>query len=198
MHVYSISTLAFRQTPEHRAALELSPLARRPGRYHDRGDPSPLYASSTPEAAMSEFLRQVVRGDLTFAPDDVRRLSTSSFRQAGSSISWIPESVATRASPTISSSARTRALLGVAQRTSAAGTVMGLRAPSAATDGAITFPPLSSTSTSSKSFSPRSIRFESSTTSIRRRTPAAPAVHPNSLPRPSCLKGASSRQARSS
>ncbi len=75
MNVYSVSTLAFRQTSEHRAALELPVHARRPGRYHDRGDPSPLYASSSP----------------------------------------------------------------LAQRTSATGTVMGLRAPSAATEGAITF-----------------------------------------------------------
>ena len=76
MNVYSVSTFAYRQTPEHRGALELPAHAVRPGRYHDRGDPSPLYASSTPEAAMSEFLRQVARGELYFTPDDVRRLST--------------------------------------------------------------------------------------------------------------------------
>jgi hypothetical protein len=73
---YSVSTLAFRQTPEHRAALDLPVHARRPGRYHDRGDHSPLYASSSPEAAMAEFLRQVAKGELSFAPEDVRRLST--------------------------------------------------------------------------------------------------------------------------
>jgi hypothetical protein len=88
MNVYSVSTLAYRQTPEHRAALELPQHARRPGRYHDRGDPSPLYASSTPEAAMSEFLRQVARGDLTFAPDDVRRLSTAQQIRIGTWGCW--------------------------------------------------------------------------------------------------------------
>jgi RES domain len=140
VNVYSVSTLAFRQTPEHRAALELPVHARRPGRYHDRGDPSPLYASSTPEAAMSEFLRQVARGDLTFAPDDVRRLSTLEL-PAGRLLDLMDPGVCSNEGVTYDQlvgedTSITRAL---AQRMSASGTVIGLRAPSAATEDAITF-----------------------------------------------------------
>jgi RES domain-containing protein len=140
MNVYSLSTLAFRQTPEHRAALELPVHARRPGRYHDRGDPSPLYASSSPEAAMAEFLRQVARGDLSFAPDDVRRLSTLEL-PADRLIDLMNPEVCSAEGVTYDQlvgddTSVTRAL---AQRTTAKDTVIGLRAPSAAVRGAITF-----------------------------------------------------------
>jgi RES domain-containing protein len=140
MNVYSVSTLAYRQTPEHRAALELPQHARRPGRYHDRGDPSPLYASSTPEAAMSEFLRQVARGDLTFVPDDVRRLSTLELPTDRLLDLMDPEVCSaegiTYAQLIGEDTSITRAL---AQRMTTKGTVIGLRAPSAALRGAITF-----------------------------------------------------------
>lgn len=140
MNVYSVSTLAYRQTPEHRAALELPQHAHRPGRYHDRGDPSPLYASSTPEAAMSEFLRQVERGDLTFTADDVRRLSTLKL-PADRLLDLMDPDVCSTEGVTYDQlvgddTSITRAL---AQRTSARETVIGLRAPSAALEGAITF-----------------------------------------------------------
>jgi RES domain-containing protein len=139
MNIYSVSTSAFRQTPEHRAALELPLNARRPGRYHDRGDPSPLYASSTPEAAMSEFLRQVARG-LSFTPEDVRRLSTLEL-PAGRLLDLMDPEVCSSEGVTYDQlvgddTTITRAL---AQRTSATGTAIGLRAPSAAMEGAITF-----------------------------------------------------------
>jgi hypothetical protein len=140
MNIYSVSTPAFRQTPKHRAALELPSHARRPGRYHDRGDPSPLYASSTPEAAMSEFLRQVARGDLSFTAEDVRRLSTLEL-PAGRLLDLMDPGACSNEGVTYDQlvgedTSITRAL---AQRTSATGTMMGLRAPSAATEGAITF-----------------------------------------------------------
>jgi hypothetical protein len=140
VNVYSISTLAFRQTPEHRAALDLPLHARRPGRYHDRGDPSPLYASSSPEAAMAEFLRQVAKGELSFAPEDVRRLSTLELPQERL-LDLLDPAVCSDEGVTYDQlvgddTSITRAL---AQRTSAKGTVIGLRAPSAAMQGAITF-----------------------------------------------------------
>jgi RES domain-containing protein len=140
MNVYSVSTLAYRQTPEHRAALELPRHARRPGRYHDRGDLSPLYASSTPAAAMSEFLRQVARGDLSFSADDARRLSTLELPSDRLLDLMDPEVCSTEGVTydqlVGEDTGITRAL---AQRTSAKGAVIGLRAPSAAMQGAITF-----------------------------------------------------------
>jgi hypothetical protein len=140
MNIYSVSTSAFRQTPERRAALELPLHARRPGRYHDRGDPSPLYASSTPEAAMSEFLRQVARGDLSFTPEDVRRLSTLEL-PAGDLLDLMDPEVCSNEGVTYGQlvgedTSITRAL---AQRTRVKKTAVGLRAPSAAMEGAITF-----------------------------------------------------------
>jgi len=132
--------LAFRQTPEHRAALELPVHARRPGRYHDRGDPSPLYASSSPEAAMAEFLRQVARGELSFAPDDVRRLSTLEL-PADRLLDLMDPEVCSAEGVTYDQLVGddTRVTRALAQRTIATGRVIGLRAPSAATEGAITF-----------------------------------------------------------
>lgn len=89
---------------------------------------------------MSEFLRQVVRGDLTFAPDDVRRLSTLEL-PADRLLDLMDPEICRAEDITYDQlvgddTSITRAL---AQRTSAAGAVMGLRAPSAATEGAITF-----------------------------------------------------------
>jgi hypothetical protein len=89
---------------------------------------------------MSEFLRQVARGDLTFALDDVRRLSTLEL-PPGRLLDLMDPGVCSNEGVTYDQlvgedTSVTRAL---AQRTSAAGTVMGLRAPSTATEGEITF-----------------------------------------------------------
>ena len=89
---------------------------------------------------MSEFLRQVARGDLSFTAEDVRRLSTLEL-PADQLLDLMDPEVCSNEGVTYAQlvgedTSITRAL---AQRTSATGTVMGLRAPSVATEGAITF-----------------------------------------------------------
>ena len=89
---------------------------------------------------MSEFLRQVARGDLTFTADDVRRLSTLEL-PADRLLDLIDPGVCSAEGVTYDQlvgddTSITRAM---AQRTSARETVIGLRAPSAALKGAITF-----------------------------------------------------------
>ena len=89
---------------------------------------------------MSEFLRQVARGDLTFTADDVRRLSTLEL-PADRLLDLIDPGVCSAEGVTYDQlvgddTSITRAM---AQRTSARETVIGLRAPSAALEGAITF-----------------------------------------------------------
>lgn len=89
---------------------------------------------------MSEFLRQVERGDLTFTADDVRRLSTLKL-PADRLLDLMDPDVCSTEGVTYDQlvgddTSITRAL---AQRTSARETVIGLRAPSAALEGAITF-----------------------------------------------------------
>jgi hypothetical protein len=89
---------------------------------------------------MAELLRQVARGDLSFAPNDVRRLSTLEL-PADRLLDLMDPEVCSTEGVTYDQlvgddTSITRAL---AQRTSAKGTVIGLRAPSAALQGAITF-----------------------------------------------------------
>jgi hypothetical protein len=132
--------IAFRQTPEHRAALDVLETASRPGRYHDRGDPSPVYASSTPQAAMAELARHAERGALVFATDDVRRLSTLELPSAPI-LDLVDPAIREAEEITYQQLVgddlgATRAL---ARRVRERGDVVGLRAPSAAVEGAITY-----------------------------------------------------------
>jgi hypothetical protein len=89
---------------------------------------------------MAEFLRQVARGELSFAPDDVRRLSTLEL-PADRLLDLMDPGVCSNEGVTYDQlvgddTSVTRVL---AQRMTAKGTVIGLRAPSAALRGAITF-----------------------------------------------------------
>jgi hypothetical protein len=136
----AIAPVAFRQTPENRSAFDLPDQAVRPGRYHDRGEPSPLYASSTPDAAMAELARQAERGALEFAIDDVRRLSTLEL-PAGPMLDLMEPAIRYAERVTYDQLigddlGTTRAL---AKRVRERGGFVGLRAPSAALEGAITY-----------------------------------------------------------
>jgi hypothetical protein len=89
---------------------------------------------------MAEFLRQVARDELSFAPDDVRRLSTLEL-PADRLLDLMDPEVCSAEGVTYDQlvgddTSVTRAL---ALRTTATGTAIGLRAPSAAVEGAITF-----------------------------------------------------------
>src|SRR5215216_1191328 len=70
-----LHTTCHRQTDPKRQPLELPLIARRSGRWHAAGEPSPAYASSTPEAAMFELLRGIQRDRTTPPPLPTRRMS---------------------------------------------------------------------------------------------------------------------------
>jgi len=55
-----ISMRAWRQTPRHREPLDLLPVARTAGRWHDAGDPAPCYAGSSQFAVMQEQVRTII------------------------------------------------------------------------------------------------------------------------------------------
>jgi len=131
---------AFRQTPPQRGGLELMPRAPRAGRYHDEGDPSPLYGSSSPQAAMAELLRQAARGDLSFDSGDSRRMSNLGLPD-GPFLDLTDPEVRDAEGVTLDDLVAddTTTTREVARRARLRGDVIGIRAPSAAMDGEVTF-----------------------------------------------------------
>jgi RES domain-containing protein len=126
-----------RQTPPFRRALELPDTAPRGGRYNEAGAPAPLYASSSPAAAMAELVRQ--SPDAVFASSDLRRLSTLRlppgpfFDLTSEAIQF--EKGVTRADLIGDDVTRTRR---IAREVADIGHYVGLLAPSAARDEDVT------------------------------------------------------------